>query len=336
MWHRRRKLVTHAISLWVLVVLAATVFAFVVGYLATLSRLENGGTGVFRRSVGSQRLPTLVGTVTQVEADGVLRVASKQAFTEIRLASDTEVTTVGGGAVDPSTIGVGAVVTATGLDLGDGVMLARAVVMLKASGGAALQATSLWPERLEDGAAELEAWAAEPLLGWFQPQTDDAAFAVKTYDAAAKAASIEIYGLDGKIAERLELDLPGLVRLKRGNPFLSPEEAAEALSAKSYAFSLAKIATKPPERARLEILAPNVGAAGHLGMVIRTPSGQEIEAIEPSDLAFRSRVEDPGLVRAWWAFSPDARFIAAVYAYKAEDGTFPRSIHLIDLQELGL
>lgn len=331
----RRKLATHAVALWLLVVVGAVGFAGLVGYLATLSRLEAGRPSRLgaREDV---RLPTLLGTVTAVEPDGFLRVDSKQAFRVIRLSDDTDVTALGGGRIDPKTIGVGALVTATGHDLGDGQMLARAVVVLKTAGDAASPATPIWTERLEDGPSALEAWAAEPLLGWFSPMSDEAAFAIKAYDPAAKAASVEIYGLDGRIAERIELDVPGLVRLKRGNPFLKPGEAAAAILAKSRAFAPAETGRIPASRAGLSVLAPSVGAAGRYGMAIRAADGREVEAIAPSDIGFRNRVEDPGLIRAWWSFSPDGDRLAAVYAYLDEDGSRPRSVHLIDLEELGL
>ena len=127
-----RKPVTHATVLWVLVGVAAGAFVAVMAYASALAHVRQGIVEA-RPAKSGEKLPqppTLFGTV--VSFDGtVVKVDSKQPFDEIVLESDTTITTVGGSAVDSSALKAGAVVTATGLDIGGGRLSAIAIVILE-------------------------------------------------------------------------------------------------------------------------------------------------------------------------------------------------------------
>lgn len=132
MWWKRKP-VTHAAALWMLVVAAAVLLGLILGYVVTLTNLRKGIPRVFppKRSAERERLPTLFGTVTSVDPGGVIAVDSKQEY-DLVLADDiTAVTSLGGAPFDLSRLQPGALITATGKDVGGRRMLAEAIVVLK-------------------------------------------------------------------------------------------------------------------------------------------------------------------------------------------------------------
>lgn len=129
----KRKPVTHAALLWVLVGIAAGTLGAAMAYASLLSSLR---TGIVEArppkdaSARQQQPPTLFGTV--VSFDGTtLKVDSKQAYDEVIVESDTKITTVGGSDVSASALEPGVVVTATGVDLGARRLSAVAIVILE-------------------------------------------------------------------------------------------------------------------------------------------------------------------------------------------------------------
>lgn len=127
-----RKPVTHAAALWVLVGIAAAAMIAALGYMAALSSIREGAVEA-RPSMTGARLehpPTLFGTVTAVGA-GVLYVDSKQPYDEILFGADTDITTVGGSEASSERLKAGAVVTATGKDLGGRKLAATVIVILQ-------------------------------------------------------------------------------------------------------------------------------------------------------------------------------------------------------------
>ena len=129
-----RKPVTHATVLWTLVGVAAGALIAVMAYASALSRVREGVAEARPPKSGAElrqsHPPTLFGTV--VSFDGAsMKVDSKQPYDEVIIESDTSITTVGGSAVPSSELKPGAVVTATGMDLGGGRLSAIAIVILE-------------------------------------------------------------------------------------------------------------------------------------------------------------------------------------------------------------
>lgn len=129
----KRKPVTHAIALWILVGLAAAGLVALLAYLSLLTGLRKGVVEArpAKTSAIQEQPPTLFGRITAVEG-GVIRIDSKQPFGQVLFDADTDITSVGGSAASAEDLRVGAVVTATGKDLGDGRMAAAAIVILQA------------------------------------------------------------------------------------------------------------------------------------------------------------------------------------------------------------
>jgi len=129
-WKKRP--ITHAAALWVLVGAAAGALIAVLSYAAALSDIRKGTVQPLPLRVVTrpEQPPTLFGAV--VAFDGtVMTVDSKQPYDEVIVESDTAITTVGGSAVPSSELKPGAIVTATGKDLGDGRLSAVAIVILE-------------------------------------------------------------------------------------------------------------------------------------------------------------------------------------------------------------
>lgn len=128
-----RKPVTHATVLWVLVGMAAGALIGVLAYASALSRLRSGiveARPPRNAQERRQQPPTLFGTVLAFDGT-ILKVESKQPYDEVVVESDTQLTTVGGSPVPASELRPGAVVTATGKDLGSGRLSAFAIVILE-------------------------------------------------------------------------------------------------------------------------------------------------------------------------------------------------------------
>ncbi len=130
-----RKPVTHATALWVLVGIAGLALLATLAYANALAKTRSGIVQAYPPRDASardarQHPPTLFGTV--VSFDGtIVRIASKQDYDEIVVESDTAISTVGGSAVPSSEIRPGAVLTATGSDLGDRRLSAVSIVILE-------------------------------------------------------------------------------------------------------------------------------------------------------------------------------------------------------------
>jgi multidrug efflux pump subunit AcrA (membrane-fusion protein) len=129
-----RKPVTHAAALWVLVGAAAGGLIAVMAYASAISHLRKGVVEARPSksdvTIPQQQPPSLFGTVDSFDGT-VLKVDSKQPYDEVIIESDTTISTVGGSAVPTSELKAGAVVTATGKDLGDRRLSAYAIVILE-------------------------------------------------------------------------------------------------------------------------------------------------------------------------------------------------------------
>ena len=130
----KRKPVTHAAALWVIIVLGAAGLATVWAYFADLTHPQPVTTAPAHPGgpapAAAPQQPTLFGTVKAV-AGSTLTIDSKQPFTQITLQAGTAVTSVGGAARAISDLSVGDVITATGKDLGGGKLEAAAIVILQ-------------------------------------------------------------------------------------------------------------------------------------------------------------------------------------------------------------
>lgn len=129
-WKKRP--ITHAAALWVLVGAAAGGLIAVLAYASALSGLKKDVVEARppKSVMRPEQPPTLFGTVTTFDGT-VLKVDSKQPYDEVIVESDTEISTVGGSAVPSSELKPGIVVTVTGKDLGDGRLSAVAIVILE-------------------------------------------------------------------------------------------------------------------------------------------------------------------------------------------------------------
>lgn len=128
----KRKPVTHAIELWILVGLAAAGFVAAAGYFALLTDLREGAAQAMPpKSVGLTQAqpPSLFGTVVSVDGH-LLKVDSKQDFNRVLFDEDTTITSVGGQKRVAADLVPGAVITAAGKDLGAGKLGAAAIVIL--------------------------------------------------------------------------------------------------------------------------------------------------------------------------------------------------------------
>jgi hypothetical protein len=128
-WKKRP--ITHAAGLWLLVLAAAAALAVVIAYASSAPFSKgvrpSGEESVY---VPPVQPPTLFGTV--VSFDGtVLKVESKQPYEEVVIEAGTKITTVGGSEVSSSALVPGAIVTATGRTVGEGRLAAVAVVILE-------------------------------------------------------------------------------------------------------------------------------------------------------------------------------------------------------------
>ena len=129
----KRKPITHAAALWILVGMAAGALVAVLAYASALSAVREGVVEARPpKQAGARREqpPTLFGTVTAFDGT-IVKIDSKQDYDEIVLESDTAITTVGGSAVPSSAIAPGVVLTATGVDLGERRLSAVAIVILE-------------------------------------------------------------------------------------------------------------------------------------------------------------------------------------------------------------
>lgn len=129
----KRLPVTHAVGLWIL--LAAAALGAVLGYRSMFRGLRRGEVPAAPtvrpapNAVIQDQAPTAFGTIVAA-GDGRLTIDSKQAFKEILVDARTAITSVGGEARAASDLTPGAVITATGKDLGGGKLAAAAVVIL--------------------------------------------------------------------------------------------------------------------------------------------------------------------------------------------------------------
>jgi len=129
----QRKPITHAVALWILVGLAAATLVAVLGYFSMLTNLRQGVVQAQppkNSGTVQAQSPSLFGTIVSIDGQ-LLKIDSKQAFTEILFDGDTSITSVGGRARSTSDLKAGMVITATGKDLGNGELGAAAIVILE-------------------------------------------------------------------------------------------------------------------------------------------------------------------------------------------------------------
>jgi len=125
--------VTYAVTLWLLVGMAAGALIAVLAYASILSGIRKDVVEARPAKSAVEAYiqpPTLFGTI--VSFDGtIMKVDSKQPYDEVVIESDTSISTVGGSDVPSSELKPGAVVTVAGVDMEDGRLSAIAVVILQ-------------------------------------------------------------------------------------------------------------------------------------------------------------------------------------------------------------
>ncbi len=127
-----RKPVAHSVALWVLCGLVVSMLLAAWGYFSVLARLRRDVVQAKAPKSASsmqERQPSLFGMISGIQGRR-LKVESKQGYTEILFDEDTAISSGAGKALSDSQLSVGAVITATGKDLGGGRMGAAAIVVL--------------------------------------------------------------------------------------------------------------------------------------------------------------------------------------------------------------
>lgn len=129
----RRKFSAHAITLWSLISLAAVVLLGSAVYVVLLVKAASSlqASGPVRHLVTAAELPSAFGTVTGLAGGSELLIQTKQPYRTIVSDELTRFAALGGGDVTYDDIRVGAVIAATGKDIGGGQLLAEAVTVIK-------------------------------------------------------------------------------------------------------------------------------------------------------------------------------------------------------------
>jgi hypothetical protein len=134
----RRKVSAPIVGLWSLVGSALVLLIAAAVYAALLVRATAGVPTVFplRHPITAAELPSVFGTVTALQGTD-LSLETKQPFPTVMTDNLTHFAALGGQALSLSNIRVGAVITATGKDLGGGRLAANAIVVIKDGNGTA-------------------------------------------------------------------------------------------------------------------------------------------------------------------------------------------------------
>jgi hypothetical protein len=343
----KRKPVTHALALWILVGLAGAALLGLLAWLSLLKDLRTGGPRVFppRAAPLQEALPSLFGKVCSVSADGRLTVVSKQEYDAVLVDDGTVISAIGGAALRLSDIHVGAVITATGKDLGDRTLAAAAVTIVSKDDG---KAFGECPDGSDSGAAAeswFDQWKAQPVLyAWSASSSPgEPVVAVREYDLQPPAASYELYGPDGRIAERLELKVEGLVRRKPGNPYMMPEEAERLLRERGFT-AAADLVPMTAEGAAFKTAS---GAEAKLQLTIDETDGsrallveydgKRVVALSGRQLASMRDWSEMLASSVYW-ISPSKRYVLATFFTNESEGPRAglRSVHVVDLKKLGI
>lgn len=339
----KRLPVTHAVGLWLLV--AAAAVGAVLGYRSMFADLRQGevqakpGVSVTPAAVIPEQVPSLFGTIVSVDGN-LLAIDSKQPFTQILIDAHTTVTSVGGEKRAASDLAAGAVITATGKDLGDGKMGAAAIVIMNQAGGGTVA------PKQSDSYSFVQSWKGLPVVAAWNSRQEDPIVAVRELDwgqmgidteAGETAVSYLLFDRDGAIAERIEIDLPGLRRRKTLNPYLKPEEAQAEIAKRGFTIAPVMHGTGNdskvtlPSGTVLEVLAPDLVACKGFFFVTGT------KRIEVLPLKNGSCAGTPSGEHIYGSFalSPDGRYIFLASGIEYGEGT-NLTYHLIDLKKIGI
>jgi hypothetical protein len=134
----RRKISVPLVSLWSLVGSALVLLIAAAVYVAFLVRATAGISTAYplRHPITAAELPSVFGTVTALQGTD-LSLETKQPFPTLATDNLTHFASLGGQVLSLSDLHVGAVITATGKDLGGGRLAADAVVVIKDGNGTA-------------------------------------------------------------------------------------------------------------------------------------------------------------------------------------------------------
>jgi hypothetical protein len=244
MWWKKKP-VTHAIGLWILVGVSILILAATTVYSIILARTIKGLPTVFPirdNASETNRNQTVYGRVLSVNGD-TFAIDSKQPYGLVLIDDLTNVTMIAGGGTHRSSIVAGSLITATGKDLGAGHLRADAIVILGTGETRAaniLQAPKNWQDWCE---------TMPRLIGWGK-KSSDYFLAVRDCNPRLPAVSVLLYGADGSVTERLEIDVPGYRQTRPLNPFLTPVQVEKELSEKGIEASTSPVS--PDGKHRLE------------------------------------------------------------------------------------
>lgn len=136
----RRKIAFPTVGLWSLVGSAIVLLIVASVYIALLVRAGTGIPAVFssRQPITAAELPSVFGIVTNLQNSDIL-LETKQPFPTIATDDLTRFSNLMGQVMTFGDIKIGAVVTATGKDLGGGRLAANAIVIIKNGEGASVE-----------------------------------------------------------------------------------------------------------------------------------------------------------------------------------------------------
>jgi hypothetical protein len=118
---------------WLSLLIVMIAYIFVVQHMATSVGQQAGvkaGIPVPKTIVRPVSLPSLFGTVVAIDADKVITVTSKQPYTAVVTAGVTKVISMNGTPFDLAQLHPGAVISATGHDLGHGRLQAVSIAVV--------------------------------------------------------------------------------------------------------------------------------------------------------------------------------------------------------------
>ncbi len=337
MWWKKKP-VTHATALWILIGTAAAVLLVIAWYILALTRLASGLPAVYpakTRPTGVTVLPSLFGRVKGISS-GRLEIDSKQPFTSVLYDETTAVTSIAGGPFDITTLKLGAIITATGKDSGNGALAAAAIAVIENGNGMTAPLRGAGPGLLNPPSDWTDWWKTLPaLIGW-GTQGSEYVAALRGYAPLVPSVSVELYGRDGKLAGRIELNVTGYARMKPKNAFLTPQDAETQLMTDGIAAGgddlSASLSGASASGAPFTLVPPD--RQNRKGLLIRS-GGALIAAVPYAKISFAKNFPNAPIAGSYW-LSPDKRWLLAVFtAPQAEFGPL-RSVHLLKLSDLGL
>ena len=133
MFFRRKKVRTHAVALWSLVGACVVLLLVMIGYIIIATKIDSG-TMRSKPARGAADAPSLFGTVLGISGEGVLTIDSKQPFNTVLVDELTTTSAIGGLPFQASDLRPGAIMTATGKDIGNRTLRADALVVISNPG----------------------------------------------------------------------------------------------------------------------------------------------------------------------------------------------------------